>query len=169
MMAWSAFVLGFGDGRFPKHSVICRMLRSLKLAALTNSRHLNRLQPLCRREKLQPLWNQANPASFSKMPGCGVGHPERNYGTPRVWVSRTVLRDTAGGISTSGLSGSTLLTILLGEPISSPFCLISDRSSISFRISTCKSVSKQTTLTPFIINTYEKPGEGGGSVRPTTP
>ncbi len=132
-----------------------------------NSRPLNRLQPLCRREKLQPLWNQANPASFSKMPGCGVGHPERNYGTPRVWVSRTVLRDTAGGISTSGLSGSTLLTILLGEPISSPFCLISDRSSISFRISTCKSVSKQTTLTPFIINTYEKPGEGGGSVRQT--
>src|SRR5713101_655999 len=36
------------------------------------------------------------------------------------------------------------------------------RSSIStFRMNTCKSVSKQTTLTPFRMNTYEKPGEGG--------
>src|SRR5258708_12519066 len=33
----------------------------------------------------------------------------------------------------------------------------------SFRINTCKSVSKQTTLTSFRINTYEKQGEGGGS------
>src|SRR2546427_848711 len=33
----------------------------------------------------------------------------------------------------------------------------------SFRINTSKSVSKQTTLTPFRINTYEKQGEGGGS------
>jgi len=32
----------------------------------------------------------------------------------------------------------------------------------SFRINTCKSVSKQTTLTPFRINTCEKQGEGGG-------
>jgi hypothetical protein len=30
-----------------------------------------------------------------------------------------------------------------------------------FRINTCKSVSKQTTLTIFRINTYAKPGEGG--------
>jgi hypothetical protein len=30
----------------------------------------------------------------------------------------------------------------------------------TFRINTCKSVSKQTTLNPFRINTYEKPGEG---------
>src|SRR6266436_4948985 len=32
-----------------------------------------------------------------------------------------------------------------------------------FRINTCKSVSKQTTLSTFRINTYEKQGEGGGS------
>src|SRR5229473_6362295 len=31
----------------------------------------------------------------------------------------------------------------------------------TFRINTCKSVSKQTTLTPFRMNTYEKPGGGG--------
>src|SRR5260370_33490631 len=29
-------------------------------------------------------------------------------------------------------------------------------SSISFRLNTCKSVSKQKTLTPFRMNTYEK-------------
>src|SRR6266436_1889274 len=33
----------------------------------------------------------------------------------------------------------------------------------SFTINTCKSVSKQTTLTPFRMNTYEKQGGGGGS------
>jgi hypothetical protein len=143
-----------------------------------NSRPFNHLQPLCRREKSQPLWNQANPASFSKipgwggypecfygMPGCGVGHPERSYGTPGVWVSQTVLRDTADGIPTSRLPSSTLLTILLAEPISFRSWLIPARSSISFRINTCKSVSKQTTLTLFIINTYEKPGEGMGHLK----
>jgi len=31
----------------------------------------------------------------------------------------------------------------------------------TFRINTCKSVSKQRTLTPFKINTYGKRGEGG--------
>ncbi len=34
--------------------------------------------------------------------------------------------------------------------------------SISFRINTCKSVSKQTTLTSFRITTYEKPRGGRG-------
>jgi hypothetical protein len=31
----------------------------------------------------------------------------------------------------------------------------------TFRMNTCKSVSRQTTLTTFRMNTYEKPGEGG--------
>jgi hypothetical protein len=42
----------------------------------------------------------------------------------------------------------------------------------TFRINTCKSVSKQTTLTSFGINTYEKPGGGGPpcvSCDPRTP
>ena len=30
-----------------------------------------------------------------------------------------------------------------------------------FRMNTCKSVSKQMTLTAFRMNTYEKLGEGG--------
>ena len=41
-----------------------------------NSRPFNRLQPLSPREKSQLLWNQANPASFSKTPGWGV--PRKN-------------------------------------------------------------------------------------------
>jgi hypothetical protein len=32
---------------------------------------------------------------------------------------------------------------------------------LTFRMNTCKSVSKQSTLTTFRINTYEKQGEGG--------
>src|SRR5258708_29597441 len=35
------------------------------------------------------------------------------------------------------------------------------RATYSFRINTCKSVSKQMTLTPFRMNTYEKEGGGG--------
>ena len=38
-------------------------------------------------------------------------------------------------------------------------------SASPFRINTCKSVSKQTTLTPFRINTYEKHRGGGASFR----
>jgi hypothetical protein len=37
------------------------------------------------------------------------------------------------------------------------------RVTYSFRINTCKSVSKQRTLTPFRMNTYEK--QGGGGIR----
>ena len=40
------------------------------------------------------------------------------------------------------------------------------RAALStFRMNTCKSISKQTTLTSFRINTCEKPGEGGPSLR----
>src|SRR6266852_5113396 len=46
-----------------------------------NSSLLNHLQPLCRRQKSQLLWNQANPASFSKIPGWG-GYPDPVFGLP---------------------------------------------------------------------------------------
>src|SRR5260221_1653929 len=35
------------------------------------------------------------------------------------------------------------------------------RSAIPFKINTCRSVSKQRTLTPSRMNTYEKTGGGG--------
>src|SRR5258708_10367367 len=45
-----------------------------------------------------------------------------------------------------------------------PFSRRSRCALSTFRINTCKSVSKQTTLTPFRINSYEKPrGRGGTS------
>jgi hypothetical protein len=53
------------------------------------------------------------------------------------------------------------------RPTNSPsrFSLILDpcplTSSIPFRINTCKSVTKQTTLTSFRMNTYEKTGGRG--------
>src|SRR5258708_1671156 len=43
------------------------------------------------------------------------------------------------------------------------------RATYSFRINTCKSVSKQMTLTPFRMNTYEKQGEGGTHLVNTLP
>jgi len=33
-----------------------------------------------------------------------------------------------------------------------------------FRMNTCESVSKQRTLTPFRMSTYEKQGEGGAVI-----
>src|SRR6266849_7063893 len=39
-------------------------------------------------------------------------------------------------------------------------------TATTFRINTCKSVSKQRTLTPFRMNTCEKGGEGGSQNQP---
>src|SRR6266849_3225382 len=54
-----------------------RVLSRISLAYLSshstlNSRPFNILQPLCRLQKSHLLWNQANPASFCKIPGVGV-------------------------------------------------------------------------------------------------
>ncbi len=46
------------------------------------------------------------------------------------------------------------------------FRLTPSRPITSFRINTCKSVTKQTTLTIFRMNTYKKQGEGGASPSP---
>src|ERR1700682_4207811 len=90
-----------------------------------NSQPVNLLQPLCRRQKSQLLWNQANPASFCKTPGWGV---------PRFPL----------------------------QPPTAHYPLLTTHSPLTtFKINTCKSVSKQRTLTLFRINTYEKRGGGG--------
>ncbi len=57
-------------------------------------------------------------------------------------------------------SAPSVLAIPLRELISSRLAPLLDRSSMLFRINTYKSVSKQTTLTSFRINTCEKQGEG---------
>src|SRR6266478_54980 len=40
-------------------------------------------------------------------------------------------------------------------------------SLTTFRMNTCKSVSKQRTLTTFRMNTYKKQGEGGARAKGT--
>jgi hypothetical protein len=143
-----------------------------------------RLQPLCRPQKSQLLCNQANPASFSKMPGVWGRHPESNYGTPGVaYPSGTsVLRSQCPlCCASSSICPSPILCAnsALSASRRYPFARFSlacghaarfaRHSSLAtrhfllstFRINTCKSVSKQTTLTSFRINTYEKRGEGG--------
>ena len=71
-----------------------------------NPRPFKNLQPLGRSQKSQLLCNQANPASFAKMPGVWGEHPDpvfglsagvdensrcrrRNYGTPGLGYTRT--------------------------------------------------------------------------------
>ena len=48
-------------------------------------------------------------------------------------------------------------------------CLAPRRSITPFRINTCKSATKQTTLTISRINTYAKPGEGYPRPLPNVP
>src|SRR5260370_36106153 len=52
-----------------------------------------------------------------------------------------------------------------GRPVYSSEVLGNKRQITTFRINTCKSVSKQRTLSPFRINTYEKQGEVGLTTR----
>ena len=100
------------------------------------------------------LYFQQLAASFRKIPGGGV--------------SRTNLRDTRATSATPSRplrlftlvrEGCVIISLHLCSRVSQ-FPL---RSCISFRINTCKSVSKQTTLTSFRINTCEKTGGGGTS------
>ena len=131
-----------------------------------NSRPFNRLQPLCRLQKSQLLWNQANPASFSKSPGVGYTLTSRPCGISK-------LRNLFSRPSCNLVNAAPEPVHL--SPSLSPLC--SDLGALCvksfpafqgpltpFRINTCKSVSKQTTLTPFRITTYEKPREGGRSI-----
>src|SRR5260370_1241657 len=52
-----------------------KLQKKVNLLGVGASAPVKLLQPLCRLEKSQPLWNQANPASFCKTPGVGV--PQR--------------------------------------------------------------------------------------------
>jgi len=80
---------GVGSSVLSVNSVVSRSSPRFRRST-PNPRFFILLQTRCRSQKSQLLWNQANPvyppvswrASFPKMPGCGVGHPERNYGTP---------------------------------------------------------------------------------------
>ncbi len=61
-------------------------------------------------------------------------------------------------LACSALRGEGASTFHSRSPLSYP---LSPCPSKPFRMNTCKSVSKQRTLTPFRMNTYEKMGGGG--------
>ena len=127
-----------------------------------NSRSINTLQPLCCREKSQLLWNQANPASFSKTPGVGYTPTTRPCGISNIQpLYSLALCNIVNAIPATPLQLSSSPRPLcsdLGALCVKPFLSLVPLTT--FRINTCKSVTKQTTLTTRRINTYAKPGEG---------
>ena len=94
------------------------------------------LSSLCALFRTRFLYSQQLAASFPKIPG--VGYPGR-LGTPGWGVPRTPFQ----------LPTAHYPPLTTHSPLT------------TFRINTCKSVSKQSTLTTFRINTYAKQGEGG--------
>src|SRR5260370_18359109 len=144
-----------------------------------NPRLFTLLRTLLRSEKTQLFHDQANPHSFCKTPGVGV--PLRGdrcteaQKCPSVSPLSATLTDSVsrksfpchsyentrdGGVTPPPKSFSPLVySERLWQRATRP----SPLALTPFRINTCKSVSKQTTLTSFRINTYEKhPGRGVG-------
>src|SRR5258705_4392174 len=72
------------------------------------------------------------------------------------------LQNTGGGIPSSASLDFRALQYRADSSLASRFPATCEPSSISFRINTCKSVSKQRTLTSFRMNTCEK--TRGGAV-----
>jgi hypothetical protein len=114
-----------------------------------NSRPVNLLQPLFPCSVAPVLCFQQLAASFPKIPGWGV--PLRNL--PDL-CSLPRLPRASRGASKGALSFAFVLVRSSWRFLCPPLT--------TFRMNTCKSVSKQSTLTIFRMNTYEKQGEGGG-------
>ena len=105
-----------------------------------NPRPFNLLQPLASLFAAPVLCFQQLAASFAKTPGWGV-HSLR--GNPCLLSLPRASRGAPKGAHfTTGCKYTELATLT------------------TFRINTCKSVSKQRTLTLSRMNTYKKPGEG---------
>ncbi len=107
------------------------------------------LPTLLHSQKSQTLCNQANPDSFCKTPGVYT-----LTSRPRGISNQHPLLCVASAPSASRRYPYSAHLLCDGsEKRAAP-------APTTFRINTCKSVSKQITLTSFIINTYEKRGEG---------
>ena len=155
------------------------------------SRPFNLLQPLSSLFAAPLLCFQQLAASFPKTPGVGV--PPRDgrcteaqkclavsplLATLTSFVSRKSF--PCHSYANTRDMGATLAPNL-GSNLLSDFSRRSPHATrhspltlTTFRINTCKNVSKQMTLTPFRINTYEKQGEGGlqrpaSSIQPPEP
>jgi hypothetical protein len=103
--------------------------------------------------------------SFCKMPGV--------WGTSAIPRRALRLFTLLAPSFEGSLEGRVIILLCFCRPSSPrcfvdlliPFPLRSLWLLSTFRINTCKSVSKQTTLTSFRINTYEKP-RGGAPINP---
>ena len=143
-----------------------------------NPRPFKSLQPLCRSQKSQLLWNQANPASFAKTPGVGVPRKNRPMESATyslfspdlflTWLTPcfagSVSRCLCGNRDFSATFSRHLFTPVLEGSLATRHFPLS-----TFRINTCKSATKQTTLTISRINTYAKTRGGGPRLHALTP
>ena len=114
-----------------------------------NSRPVNLLQPLRSLFAVPALYFQQLAASFHKTPGWGV---PKHVSLPTHQLAPSSLRQL------SALCASALSFVFAAVHSSWRFLC---PPPTTFRMNTCKSVSKQSTLTTFRMNTYEKRGEGG--------
>ncbi len=138
-----------------------------------NSRSVNLLQPLCSSSVAPVLCFQQLAASFPKTPGVGV--PLRGdccteaQKCPPVSPLPATLTHSVSRKSFPCHSYENTRDRGVTPPPKSFSPLAMRRSPLAltpFRINTCKSVSKQTTLSSFRINTYEKHRGGGVRSRP---
>jgi hypothetical protein len=101
--------------------------------------------------------------TLCKIPGIG-------YPPPFPFLDSFLMRSPQSSTLAISAHCSCRFSRVTGPPRPVPIRSGASRSHLapvtySFRINTCKSVSKQTTLTPFRMNTYEK--QGGRGVPPS--
>jgi hypothetical protein len=125
-----------------------RNLSHLSRRCNSNSCLINRLEPLYLLFPTPVLCFQQLAASFPKTPGVGVAPSSTPLCLPVRQAGRHLPRPGPG-------SNPDLPPVAKG-------CNDAEAATLTtFSMNTCKSVSKQTTLTIFRMNTYEKQGEGG--------
>jgi hypothetical protein len=103
--------------------------------------------------------------SSASVPRCLCGKPHSSRKSLRIILLRTIC--TPEKVNSFAIKEIQTLFAKCrggcGYPggTSAPFYLRSLCALSTFKINTCKSVSKQMTLTPFRMNTCEKTGGGG--------
>src|SRR5712664_2750294 len=134
----------------------------------SNPRPVNLLQPLCSLFTAPALSFQQLAASFCKTPGVGVplrgGCRTEAQKCPSVSPLPATLTHSVSRKSFPCHSYANTRDRGVTPPPKSFSPLATRHSPLDltpFRINTCKSVSKQRTLTTFRMNTYQKQGEGG--------
>jgi hypothetical protein len=133
-----------------------------------NSSLINRLEPLYFLFPAPILCFQQLAASFCKTPGVGLplrdGRCTEAQECPSVSPLPATLTHSLSRKSFPCHSYANTRDRGVTAPPKSSSPLVTRHSPLpltTFRINTCKSASKQRTLTPFRMNTYEKQGEGG--------